>query len=913
MKTKKVFSFFLILTLQSVLSSLNAQSWMELNNKVSEFFKKEKYEKAYKMAEKACLKAENEFGKSSDQFIVSAVNLAEIYRRIGFYNKAEKRLKESIIIFEKKYGKNNPYYASICNNFAVLYSGMGNFPEAETYFTEAKNIRENYFGKKHRYYAESCNNLAELYYSLGNYKKAESLLIESNEIYKKVSKKNKKDPYYAGSCNNLAELYNTTGKYKKAELLLKEAKTIREKIFGKKHPEYALSCVNLAENYLKTKKYKDAEKLFTEAKIIYEKVYGKEHILFANVCNNLAVLYIKTGKSDEAELLLKEAKEIIEKKYGKKHPYYAEICANLAGLYEFAGDNIQDKNKKEGMYKKSELLYYELDGILNSYIRESAKYLSEREREQYLTKKLTDKFNKIYSFFLTKRTENKRIGAVIYSNLLNLKGQLLRSAAAVRKLAVQSGDTVLLNAYDKMNFYGKILNEQNLYPAEQRRSDLKQIKEKLNTAEKELIKNSQIYSEILNKQRISWQFIRMCLKKDEAATEFFSFHYRNNLKQTDSVLYYALVLRSHFQNPEIVFLSEEKQVQNLLRRPPGISEYEYIKNLYDPESTKADSLYKLLWQPLENYLKDVKNVYISPAGLLNRIAFDALPYDKKDILSDKYKIIYMSSTAEITNDSNLYRKNIKNAVLFGGLKYGVKPDVTNKSNSISDSLTRNLSWDYLPGSFDEVKEIQTVMKNAGIKVKLYSGNEGSENRFNELNKNAPDILHISTHGFYFGNDEKNNEYENILNNKVQFVISKNPLLRSGFILSGGNAAFSGKRFYSADEDGVLTAAEISRLNLFKTKLAVLSACQTGLGDIKGYEGVYGLQRAFKMAGTEYLLFSLWSVPDETTKELMINFYKNWLNGQEIRDAFKNAQNQLKEKYKDVPGAAFAWAAFVLMK
>ena len=153
----------------------------------------------------------------------------------------------------------------------------------------------------------------------------------------------------------------------------------------------------------------------------------------------------------------------------------------------------------------------------------------------------------------------------------------------------------------------------------------------------------------------------------------------------------------------------------------------------------------------------------------------------------------------------------------------------------------------------------------------------------------------------------------MIDEKVRFAHSDNPLLRSSFILAGGNAAFQGKKIPDGVEDGVLTAAEISRLNFFNTKLVVLSACQTGLGDILSNEGVYGLQRAFKMAGVDYLLFPLWEVPDYQIKELMTNFYKNWLSGMEIREAVKKSQNQLKTKYAKTEGAAFAWAAFVLMK
>ncbi len=277
--------------------------------------------------------------------------------------------------------------------------------------------------------------------------------------------------------------------------------------------------------------------------------------------------------------------------------------------------------------------------------------------------------------------------------------------------------------------------------------------------------------------------------------------------------------------------------------------------------------------------------------------------------------------------------------MFGGIEYDIDPDKMRENAHVSkekivpessvliepsrptnslnrgmlDGLTRNVSWNYLEGSLKETEEIQDVIQKENVNVTLYKEELGSEEQFKALENDAPSILHVSTHGFYFGDDKKSNEYKDMIDKDVKFAHSDKPLLRSGFILAGGNAAFQGKTIPKGVEDGVLTALEISRLNFFNTKLAVLSACQTGLGDVKGSEGVYGLQRAFKMAGVEYLLFSLWEVPDYQTRELMTNFYQNWFTGMEIRVAFKKAQNQLKTKYAKVDGAAFAWAAFVLMR
>jgi len=213
----------------------------------------------------------------------------------------------------------------------------------------------------------------------------------------------------------------------------------------------------------------------------------------------------------------------------------------------------------------------------------------------------------------------------------------------------------------------------------------------------------------------------------------------------------------------------------------------------------------------------------------------------------------------------------------------------------------------------EIEEIERISKSKKVEVEKYTDTQATESQFYNLSYNNPDVMYIATHGFYFGEDEKSRETANFIDDKAKkFAESSNPLQRSGFVLSSGNALFSGKQIKDSSKDGILTASEISSVGFFGTKLVVLSACQTGLGEVKGSEGVYGLQRAFKMAGVEYLIYSLWEVPDQTTKELMSKFYENWASGKEVRIAFKEAQNYLKDKYKEYPGSSFAWAAFVLM-
>jgi CHAT domain-containing protein len=215
-------------------------------------------------------------------------------------------------------------------------------------------------------------------------------------------------------------------------------------------------------------------------------------------------------------------------------------------------------------------------------------------------------------------------------------------------------------------------------------------------------------------------------------------------------------------------------------------------------------------------------------------------------------------------------------------------------------------WQNLEGTIQETNNIESLFSNKKISTIRYSGIEATEEAFKSFSNHSPSVMHIATHGFYFAEDNKFKNSD-LFTSNLQFTNSKNPLLRSGILLAGGNKVWTGEKIPSNIQDGVLSAYEVSQLNLLNTKLVVLSACQTGLGESIGNEGVYGLQRAFKIAGVDNLIVSLWEVPDATTQELMQNFYSYWLQGKTINQAFKLAQNDLKKKY-----SAYGWAAFVLI-
>jgi CHAT domain-containing protein len=298
----------------------------------------------------------------------------------------------------------------------------------------------------------------------------------------------------------------------------------------------------------------------------------------------------------------------------------------------------------------------------------------------------------------------------------------------------------------------------------------------------------------------------------------------------------------------------------------------------------------------------------------------------KSLLMDRYNLVQLSSTRTLAMPKEDLA--INDAVVYGGIQYDLdtlelmaeagkykKPGndlIAFKSSPRGG--TRN-GFQYLEGTRKEADIISAEFHRDGIPVKSYSGADALEESFEVLSGNdSPTVIHIATHGFYLPDTLSNSENRELMMlsaiGEERFRLADDPLLRSGLVMAGGNLAWQGKPTPEGLEDGILTAKEVSNMNLLHTQLVVLSACQTGLGDVKGSEGVEGLMRGFKMAGVRYIMMSLWEVPDAETVEIMQHFYENWLGGMEIRTAFQHTQKQMRAKYPEEP---YKWAAFVLVE
>lgn len=832
----------------------------------------------------------------------------------------------------EKLGLETASYGSICFNYGRIMHFKTNFAEAEKWYKLSKDVREKLLGKNNVDYGWSLNNLGILNMDIGHYENAEPLLFESNAIWGKIL--GEEHPIYAGSLLNLANMYIGMGQYEKVEPLYLKVKSIWEKTIGKEDPQYTIVLLSLANVYMSTGNYDKAEVLLFEAKAIVEKVQGKENPLYARCLSGIASLYGNMGQYEKAEPLYLTATAILKNVLGQEHRDYGSSLLLLGRLYRLMGQYekaeplfIENKAILEKVVGKDHISYIQCLMRMGNLYRVMGQYekadsffvsyntkmqghilatlylmsLSEKEMNQYLLTSAGDK-NILFSF--NQMSSGKTgISKTAYDNTLFYKGFLLNVSLHSKKLI--HSNPVANEKNNLLQSYHKLLAVEYAKPISERKG-ITDLEEKSNTLEKEIAKIAVGYGQAM--KQVNWQQVQYKLKTGEAAIEFVHYRYINN-EPTDSTLYVALLLKPGEPKPQLINLFEERSLDSLLQSSNGLKA-DYVNGLY----AQADrgfkviqrgkrSLYEIVWKPLEHALEGIKTIYFSPSGLLHRINLDAIPVSETETLADKYQLIELNSTRQLVYNNEIEILN-NEAVLYGGVNF----------DFLGDSTSRGGEWNYLPGTEKEVTALQTIMQSGGLKTTVKKGLDATEESFKKIGANnsaSPKILHIATHGYFFPDPkDKAGNQQAFSDKEPVFKMSDNPMLRSGLILSGGNKGWDGIKTMEEKEDGVLTAYEISQMNLSNTELVVLSACETGLGTIQGNEGVYGLQRAFKIAGAKYLIMSLWQVPDKQTSVLMTTFYKKWLEEKmSIPKAFHEAQKQLRDTGLD----PYYWAGFVLVE
>jgi CHAT domain-containing protein/lipopolysaccharide biosynthesis regulator YciM len=861
-----------------------------LNQEAIKLYEQGKYNEAEPLAKRSLDIFEKALGPNHPDVATSLNNLAQLYYSQGNYSAAEPLYKRSLDITEKALGSNHPDVATSLNNLAQLYYSQGNYSAAEPLFKRSLDITEKALGSNHPDVATSLNNLAQLYYSQGNYSAAEPLFKRSLSIREKALGSN--HPDVATSLNNLASLYDDQGNYSAAELLFKRSLDIYEKALGSNHPLVASSLNNLASLYDDQGNYSAAEPLYKRSLEIKEKALGSNHPSVATSLNNLALLYKTQGNYSAAEPLYKRSLDIWEKALGSNHPLVATSLNNLAQLYEALGDipkTIEYSTRNLAVEDKNIKLIFAVGN---------------EKRKQDYARTFTGTTYGIISLAINKGKDNQSVKDLALTTVLQRKGLVLDAVTdSIQILLSQEKDPEVRKLIeDWRQLSTKLSNAVNT--GKNDKASLQNLENQRQELEEKISTKSATFREAVNS--VTLASVQSKIPVDGALVEIVQYRPFNNKAKKDSEKwgqprYAAAVLRKQGQ-VQWVDLGDAKEIdkQALDLRNSFFRQ----GNTYKKEGYVA---YQKLMQPIIPLLGDAKHILISPDGELTQIPFEALRNEQGKFLVEKYQFSYLATGRDLVKVANSNNQTSP-PLLIGGVDYsnlGTIPKNTNVasnrgSNKRSADLA-SLEFDYLEGTLPEVKAIQKFLPNSQI----LSGTEASEEAIKQVM--APSILHLATHGFFLPNTTPDIKptVDGRDDKKPVGLNVENPFLRSGIALAGFNKRNESK---GDRDDGVLTAQEFTGINLRGTKLVVLSACETGKGDIRVGEGVYGLRRALTIAGAESQVISLWAVADEETKDLMVKFYKNLNAGMGRHEALRQAQlDFIKDPNTTRP---YYWAAFI---
>ena len=806
-------------------------------------------------------------------------NLGLLYHTTGRLSKAEELTTRALEI-RKSLNDLDGYGASL-NNLAVLYKDLGRYSEAESCFDESISLTRETKGANSTAYAIILNNKAILYQVLGKYKDAEELLLEAIKTAGEELKE--KSVNYVRMKVNLAMLYQLQERFAEAETIYQEAIDIKKKRLGTAHPDYAVLLRNLASLYMAQGRHDKVEPLLTEAIDIYRKKFGEKHHVYANALADLGKFLLFMGLTEQAYPFLSQAIDIQREQLGAHHPALTDTREAMAVL-EWKNQNWPDAN----------VHYRE---VMNEYMYQVRTYfpaMSEYDKSRFW--ELTyPRFQRFFTFVLDARSHDPSLTNDLYNYHLATKALLLNSTSKVKNRILTSGNVELVDRYrDWLDMKENLARLYTLSKEEleTEKINLDSLENVANQKEKELTKASEVFARGYESKTTGFQEIASILSSDEACVDIIRLKKYNYLVPDTSVWYVTVVLKPGLSAvPEIYVNEYGNQLEKF-----------YIRKYRTAMQRAMEGQYfrDIFWQQVEGPVTPYKRLYVSLDGIYNQINLNTLQASSGKYLIDEKDLVLVSNAKDVISfkKKGFVRKTEKrSAVLVGNPDYAMDFDL---------KKMKTLPLPELPETETEVKKISDQLISRGWKVQSYLKRDATEGRIRMLSQ--PVILHVATHGFFLS-DPRRDSKEKVFGIEP-LRAAENPLLRSGLLFTGADNTLQDIRTTGTQrtDDGVLNAYEAMIMDLDHTELVVLSACETGLGEIINGEGVYGLQRALQIAGASTVLISLWQVSDEITQDLMVRFYKKWLDTSNKQASFTKAQLEIKQKYP----APFYWGAFVMV-
>lgn len=852
-------------------------------------------------------------GTESAEYALARTKLANIYEEVGYYGLAYDiyfQSHESL----KTLGAFSPDYAEACNHMGRILIRQGEPQRAEEYINESTVIYKQ-LGKEYDVErAESLEGLGNFYEQLGRYEEAEKTLLQALEIKRSIP--NEANILIIETLNDLGILYRHLGDASRAEEMFEEVIKKCEAELTTDHPFYATAKNNLATIAMQDGDNEEAKKLLEDALATYDKKYGPNHPLSANTLNNLARVQRQLGDDAVAEDYYKRVLKLDERLYGKNHPDYATTLMNLAILYSSTGrENEADQFYEEALSIRKDVLgedhpsyYRALENVglhamsggkmeeAESYFRQAIEIQIRQtktifpalpmEDKEYFYENIrqdVDRYNFIAFGLLAKRPEliknifdyQNQTKSILFSPNEKVQGRIVNGSDQKLRSDFfdwQEQKLLLANYYRIGNAR---LQENNI--------DLREIEEEIRRRENSLISRMKEFEEILQHSNKKWQDVQTAIKDDQTIVEVVKIREFKSQTNEDGMIfgftnlsqYVAVIFSPNSPNgPSYTVLGDgfDTDQNRIIEYQNGLA------------SGNTSSTFTSFWSPIHKKVGKSTRVMVSPDGIFYKLNPNLLNISTGKFVIDEYFVSYLTSC------NDLFREEVetisKKIALFGNPNF--------KGKAVNDRLKLKP----LPNGELETKAISAILEPKGWDPRVFSGQDASELRLRSSYN--PTILHVSTHGFYSEKDF------------ISHVsVLENPMFKSGFFLTGASEAFN---YFSEGvqsnplNDGLLTTYEIMNLDLNRTKLVALSIPQAGTGREENREGIYGLQRAFMIAGARNIVANFSRIDPAASSELMVLFYHKYMETENVSESLRFAQIKLRTKYSDPR----TWGSFMLI-
>ena len=887
----------------------------------------------------------NDYVSNNDSYGILS---AEAFSIMSYYYSDQTKYDESIDVLYKALqirkrieGSSHIHCAVVLNDLADCYFRKNDYNKALELYKEANSIYKDACGEDYINYIYTLASMGRMQGLLNNYIEAESLLLKAFFL---VNKKYGADSYeYATLSQQLAFVKDLMMDTESAIFYQEQAINYFEDN-GYIDEDDIIGLHNLFLYYAFAKRNDDAIHTMDKYLNLVRKRYGENNWLYATGLSSYGWWIGDNGDVEGGIRNLDKALTIYKSIDGDNDVLIAENLYNSAYLYQSLSPDSSIVRVKEALsiYENrvgvSNVKYISALGLLTEcYFLVKDYDLTTTMLSNYfdlkkqraikafvdLDKKERANFWETYEYSFNKmlpvtgfNINDSITNRVNYDLLLLKKGLLLNTELAYSDLMAESRDVDVVKLFEELQLKTKIEESYLNDISNTSKEEIESLEESIADLEQQLGEKSAVFKALEDKLLVNYKDVQAKLGNGDVAIEFEIVPVAD-----DEIIYCAFVLKNDSHSPKMVPLFELKSLQDIPK-----------KDYYN-----KDTVSNLIWRPLAEELKGVENVYFAPIGELYNINIESLPhFDGDGFMSDYYNMFRLSSTRELVYHSK--ERKCDKAVIYGGLKYNMtieemgKDIIKYKDETRGDTKTPYIdslrlregnvfyTLPYLPETKSEIDEIRDIInKSKTYDIIQFDGVNGTETSFKSLSGKKPAIIHIATHGFYYGEEEA--EKYRYIKNLYNFRKNRSSdnedkaLTRTGLYFSGADHIRMGEAVPDSIDDGLLTAYEIAQLDLRGLDLVVLSACQTAQGDIKG-DGVFGLQRGFKKAGANSILMSLWNVDDFATRLLMTEFYRNYLSGSSKQESLKMAKKKVRD-YEDEAGNSifsdpYYWASFILL-